>query len=545
MAIAAQGGPRDLALVFDRAVGDGNQPPSRRAVLLDALLRATERRKVRPDGDLDRLGRWLVGADDVLRATVARAVGTWKVESLRPRLAAIAGAAETPDPVRRAAIDALAQLGGPAGRREIERLAGPEAPASARAMAIGALAAFDPEAGAARAADRLATAVDRRRRRGPARPPPPDARRPGRAGEGRGRQVAPGRLRQAGRARGPFVGRDAPGLIEALTKAGGLSSSRPPTAEEVSALAADVARLGDPARGEAIFRRRELSCLKCHAIAGAGGQVGPGLESVGAAAPVDYLVDSLLNPSKAVKENYNAVAVATADGRVVTGIKVRQTDAELVLRDAEDREVALPLDAIDEQKPAGSLMPAGLTDPLTRGELLDLVRFLSELGKIGAYSVGKDRVARRWRVLEASPATSQALRRFGTGAAAGDVPASLGESLERGWVPAYGAVSGTLPLDALPAIRVGPGGPRLGFARAALDVSTAGPVGIGLDSPAGLSLWVDGSKVEAGPRPTLVLATGTHALTLSVPLDSRREGLRLTLEDVPGSPARAQWVVGK
>ena len=148
-------------------------------------------------------------------------------------------------------------------------------------------------------------------------------------------------------------------------------------------LLTDVARTGDPARGEAIFRRKDLNCQKCHAIAGAGGQVGPGLESIGASAQPDYLVDSLLEPGKAVKENYHALVVATGDGKIYTGIKLRQTDSELVLRDAEDREVAIPLSSIEEQKTAGSLMPAGLTDGLTRPELIDLVRFLSQLGKIG------------------------------------------------------------------------------------------------------------------------------------------------------------------
>src|SRR5262249_27268761 len=144
---------------------------------------------------------------------------------------------------------------------------------------------------------------------------------------------------------------------------------------------------GDPERGEAVYRRKETLCLKCHPIAGAGGQVGPGLESIGASAPADYLVDALLQPNKAVKEGYHALTVALGDGRVVTGIKVRQTDTALVVRDADDREVSLPLGEIEDQKPAGSLMPAGLTETMTESELLDLVRFLSELGKIGPYSV--------------------------------------------------------------------------------------------------------------------------------------------------------------
>jgi hypothetical protein len=58
-------------------------------------------------------------------------------------------------------------------------------------------------------------------------------------------------------------------------------------------------------------------------------------------------------------------------------------------------------------------------------------------------------------------------------------------------------------------------------------------------------LWVDGSKVEAGPEVTLDLKAGVHTLTLAVQLDGQGAGLRCTLDDVPGSPARAQWIVGK
>ena len=42
-------------------------------------------------------------------------------------------------------------------------------------------------------------------------------------------------------------------------------------------------------------------------------------------------------------------------------------------------------------------MPVGLADALTHGELIDLVRFMSELGKVGPYAVDKSRVVRRWQ----------------------------------------------------------------------------------------------------------------------------------------------------
>ena len=42
-------------------------------------------------------------------------------------------------------------------------------------------------------------------------------------------------------------------------------------------------------------------------------------------------------------------------------------------------------------------MPDGLVDSLTRQEFVDLVRFLSELGKVGPYAPNPARLVRRWQ----------------------------------------------------------------------------------------------------------------------------------------------------
>src|SRR5262249_14690113 len=146
------------------------------------------------------------------------------------------------------------------------------------------------------------------------------------------------------------------------------------TADEMRQMVADVAKHGNAARGEAVYRRKDLTCLNCHAIAGAGGQVGPDLASIGASAPVDYLGETILQPNKAIKEGYHSLVVTTTKGQFITGIKVRQTDQDLILRDKEDKEIAIPLKDIDEKKDGPSLMPDGLADELTRAELVDLVR---------------------------------------------------------------------------------------------------------------------------------------------------------------------------
>jgi len=51
------------------------------------------------------------------------------------------------------------------------------------------------------------------------------------------------------------------------------------------------------------------------------------------------------------------------------------------LREAlKNEEVRIRTDNIKGQRILGSLMPAGLTDHLTRAEFVDLIRYLSELG---------------------------------------------------------------------------------------------------------------------------------------------------------------------
>jgi putative heme-binding domain-containing protein len=333
-------------------------------------------------------------------------------------------------------------------------------------------------------------------------------------------------------------GRPDAALVAALDRAGGGSTGpRAWTPAERSSLLAEAARKGNPERGEAVFRREGAQCLKCHAIAGAGGRVGPGLESIGASAPVDYLLDSLVEPTKAVKEGYHATVVATADGRVLTGLKVRQTDSELVLRDSEDREISIPIDAIEEQKPAGSLMPAGLTDPMTRSEIIDLVRFLSELGKLGPYAVSpQSRFVRRWQVLE-PPAT------IAKGAGVDPLDA-LATDPKLAWSPAYSRVAGDLPAEALATIPLRINAAQVGLARAELEVTTPGKVRLSL-SPSPIACWLDGRRVGSSSKLDLDLIAGLHSLTFALPADPESPGFRAELQDVVGSPARAQAVVGK
>jgi putative heme-binding domain-containing protein len=327
-------------------------------------------------------------------------------------------------------------------------------------------------------------------------------------------------------------------LVAALTKAGGLTTTKRTLAgDELYQFVADVAKLGDPARGERIFRRADLSCLKCHGVAGAGGQVGPDMTSIGASAPVDYLVESLLNPNAKIKEGFHSLNVTDLNGRTFTGIKVRETKAELVLRDNEDREVVIPTADIDEKKDGKSLMPDGLTDPLTRQELLDLTRFLSELGK-GQYLATPGRVVRRWQVLQPTKEMYTLLNRDRLGAV-------TKPDAKLSWVPGYSLVSGDLPLDAVPQFRWRGDAPLTAVARFQVDVTTAGKVKLTPNDAAGLSLWVDGVPLDLAGAQVVELGQGTHTVTAALNLGQRKTPLRVELDEVAGSPARARVVGGK
>jgi putative heme-binding domain-containing protein len=540
--IAGLGGPKELALILDMVVKD-TTPDSRRINLLAALARASRQRGVRPEGDLRKVGALLSSKNEGLRAAAARVIGQWQVEALRGRLQELALGEKTGAGLRQAAIDGLVRLGGQASRDALDRLAADKRPLEVRMKAVAGLAALDLAAAARRAADLLAAS--------PAGADPSELltafvqRKNGtRAltaaldGKKLNADVAKAAIRTVRNS-----GLETSALAEALRKAGGLTAAGPRvlTAQEMRLMVADVQKKGDPARGEEIFRRKDQQCLKCHAIAGAGGQVGPDLVSIGASAQVDYLIESILQPSKAIKENYHSLLVTTKKGRIITGIKVRETKTELVLRDADDKEVSIPVKSIAERVNGPSLMPEGLADPLTRAELIDLVRFLSELGKLGPYSVGKARLVRRWQALEPTKEAYRLLLTTSLASAAGNDQALT-------WGPAYSKVSGTLPLDAVPRFKYLDQNKEqkvLGFVRCQLDASTGGKVKLLLNSAKGLTLWVDKVPVEAKEEMVLDLAAGVHTLTFAVDLNRRREGLRCELKDVSGSKARVRIVGGK
>jgi putative heme-binding domain-containing protein len=134
---------------------------------------------------------------------------------------------------------------------------------------------------------------------------------------------------------------------------------------------------GDIRRGQSVFMGQKAACSSCHAIGYLGGKIGPDLTRIGAIRTERDMLESIIVPSASFVRSYEPLAVATRDGRVISGLVKKDAPDELILTVAADKEERIHRGEIDEIQPATvSVMPAGLDQQLTPQELADLVAFL-------------------------------------------------------------------------------------------------------------------------------------------------------------------------
>ena len=155
--------------------------------------------------------------------------------------------------------------------------------------------------------------------------------------------------------------------------------------EPVANLVRAARERGDASRGAVLFFQPFLTCAKCH-DANPLTQLGPDLAKAGKEATPEYLIESMLLPSKAIKKGYETVVVATTDGRTLTGLIAEEKNDTLTLIDPAGGKRAAILTADIEKRTAStqSLMPDGLVNLLSdRQQFLDLAKYLIEVGEGG------------------------------------------------------------------------------------------------------------------------------------------------------------------
>ena len=105
------------------------------------------------------------------------------------------------------------------------------------------------------------------------------------------------------------------------------------------------------------------------------------------------------------------------------------------------------------------------------------------------------------------------------------------------WAGAYTTVSGLLPLDAAPALRIWNDTAPLSILRCQLDVTTPGKVKLKLNTIEGLTLWIGTTPVDVKEEMPVDLPQGLQTIMISVDRSKRKEGIRFELEDLADSPA--------
>jgi putative heme-binding domain-containing protein len=541
--IGKRGTAGDLDYIFQQAIAPDSFPAPIRVKALEALAEAASNRNVRPDKGLDRLVVLISPGqprlESSLEKTVVRLAGVWKLESAVEPLRSLAAEPSTDDTLRAPALDALAAIGGQVGRSGIEGLCGPEIAPGIRIPAVASLAKLDVDAAAERAAEILAQPAS------PSRDLTPllaaflnHQRGADVLAAAIGRRAPPADSAKLAIRAVYALGRSDPTLITALSRAAGLSAdTKPLTPSELGQLVSEVAFHGDPARGELIFRRADLNCMSCHALSKAGADVGPDLSAIGQTSPSDYIINSILSPDQAIKEQYHTLVVQTSEGQVYQGIVTDKDDQRIVLKEATGAPRVVPVSSIEDQKPGGSLMPKGLANLMTRAEFVDLVRFLAELGKPGPYAIRPTPTIQRWRFLKPVPESVATTLPDKDQLRDHILDANPGH-----WLVSYAKVAGALPLDELTTQT----GSKVLYLQGEIQVSSAGPIRFQLDSTDGIHLWVDSELAQLDTSSHVaVLSAGRHAIVLRIDTAARKSReIKVEVTKPSGSPAEFTVVGG-
>lgn len=474
---------------------------------LEALKEASATFGKKPAGDLSKISEMLTDETEANQLLAIELAGRWQLTALAGQILSIAKTSDT-EAVQKTAFTAVARLEDDAAQEQLIDLLSDEHPNSFRVQAAAALITSDPATGTPLAITLLneleETAeteqlFDAFYRSNDTRDALYEALQtssiPAHAATAAFKHYHGNRLRD----------RELLATFEAM---GGVDEQEPINLSmnewNRDRLELDIKSSGDPANGESIYRRPQLACMRCHAIGGAGGQVGPDLSSVGANAPTDYILESMFEPEKAVKDGYALTSVTRTDGQVLMGTLIRDTGSAVLLRDASDAVVTIPNNLIEKQEILpGSLMPAGLIATLSREEFIDLTAFLSRLGETGSFRLPAEQYVRRWEYANISPSQADI----------NNVIANQGQVV-------YSRVNGSLSISDLPETENAEQHTLLWFS---VDVQTNGSVELLTNADLGLRYSV-GDTLMPVTENKIVFQADVGIYTVAIALNRAERG---------------------
>jgi putative heme-binding domain-containing protein len=159
------------------------------------------------------------------------------------------------------------------------------------------------------------------------------------------------------------------GYIRSLAKAPGESSWKPYME-------------GDAKAGEQLFfdEKGKALCAKCHTVNRKGGRIGPALDRIASRRSPEFIMESIVQPSKFIDPLFEAVQVITAEGKVLQGLRINETNFSIQLREENGRFHSLMKKDLEAFRVMDkSMMPDNLAEQLTVKQLHDIFAFLMTL----------------------------------------------------------------------------------------------------------------------------------------------------------------------
>ena len=128
------------------------------------------------------------------------------------------------------------------------------------------------------------------------------------------------------------------------------------------------------------------NCFACHRFDNEGGAHGPDLTTAPGKFSANDLLESIVEPSKSISDQYASWIFEMDDGRKVTGRIINLHDNNMsVNTDMLDpnKMINVKRDDVERMKPSKvSMMPEGLLDKLTNEEVRDLIAYLGSPAQV-------------------------------------------------------------------------------------------------------------------------------------------------------------------
>lgn len=154
------------------------------------------------------------------------------------------------------------------------------------------------------------------------------------------------------------------------------------TLEELVPALPGVSSGRDLARGKTLYTA--AMCAQCHQFHGEGGTTGPDLTAVASRYNRKDLLEAIIDPSKALSEQYAGFIFTMKDGSMVGGQIVEENHylLSLIIDPLTGARQNFPVGSVEKREMSPvSLMPRGLLFTLSQEDVLDLLAYLESGGK--------------------------------------------------------------------------------------------------------------------------------------------------------------------